>query len=98
MESIRRQVARALQEAQRAASNVQWESRDPDALIPAIQAAERALKEIRGVIHQMREVIVEADLAAMKVEETLLVLRRERQIRLDKEYEYPSERPPVPSF
>lgn len=98
MDAVRRRLNRALQETQQTLSKVNWESRDPDELVPAIQAAERALREIGTVIRQMRQLIVEADLLAWRVEQMLVTLKRERQIRLDKEYEYPSEPPPVPRF
>lgn len=92
--AARRYLRHRLDLHQRLLQSVDWGSRDPDAL--PIQELERLLEDVRAARALADLLRSAADEAAQAVARTLVGLRQERQRRLDKEFEWPTEYPPAP--
>lgn len=94
LHDITQYVQLAEQRAQRAVSEIDWASRDPDGL--PLSAVRTASEDLRAALVLAELVRVHAAAVLGRVERVLLELERERQRRLDREYEWPTGYPPVP--
>lgn len=92
--AARRYVRHRLDLYQRLLRSVDWGSRDPDAL--PLQELDRLLQDLRAARAAADVLRAAADDGIQAVALALAGLRQERQRRLDREYEWPTEYPPVP--